>query len=166
MLSRSTAAPLCAAVSSTAAGLTTFGDAILFHICSTLIRASGLSTPATSEDDELRFSVLCTTIMSAVALPTVLLFARRELPRCAPYGLTMAVTGLSMVPVGSALLFHGDLGPVQVATGVFFAIFAANHLTQSCRADARARLRCGETAPLEGAEDPLPPLPAPTPLVF
>jgi hypothetical protein len=130
-------------VASIVAGLTTYGDAILFHICATLSRTTGLAAPAADEDEELRFAVLCTTIMSVSTLFIALFFSRNEFRRCVPYGLTMAVTGLSMVPVGSSLLFNGDLGPVKVGTGVFFALFATHYLTLSFREEAAARLRCG-----------------------
>ena len=68
MASRAVIAPVCAGLSSVVAGLTTYGDAIMFHICATLARISGAAAPARDEDEELRFAVLCTTIMSVSTL--------------------------------------------------------------------------------------------------
>ena len=152
-------APLCAGLASACSGLTTYGDAILFHICATLSRISGLAAPAVDEDEELRFAVLCTTIMSVVTIFVAWYYSRGELRRCVPYGLTMAATGLAMVPVGSSLLFNGDLGPVKVGTGVFFACFATYYLTLSFRDEAvAARLRGGGAVapPGSAVADPLP----------
>ena len=155
MASRAVVAPVCAALSSVIAGLTTYGDAILFHICSTLSRLTGLAAPSSSEDEELRFAVLCTTVMTVVTYFVACYLARGEVRRCLPYGLTMAVTGLSMVPVGSSLLFGGDLGPVKVGTGFFFASFATYYLTLSFREEAKGRLQGRSDGP-PGGPDPLP----------
>ena len=136
-------APVCAAVSSTSAGLCGFGDALLYHVCMLFSHAvQGIAIP----DSTFRFSVLCTSIMSSVALPLTLYLARAQLRQCAPYGLSQASTGLLMVPVGTSLLFLGDLTAVKLAAGIFFTAFSSLLLYKSIGDELKERREAAAAA--------------------
>ena len=123
-------APVCAVTSSLARGLTNYGDGILFHICAACLRvASGV--PAADEAAELQFAVLCTGIMSLTSIPLAIYLARAQLQRMAPYGVTMAVSGLAMVPAGTAALFSGDTRVLEFFVALFFIAFACVGLTNA-----------------------------------
>jgi hypothetical protein len=143
-------APVCAAVSSTSAGLCGFGDALLYHVCILFSHAvQGIDIP----DSTFRFSVLCTSIMSSVALPLTLYLARAELRQCAPYGLSQASTGLLMVPVGTSLLFLGDLTAVKLAAGIFFTAFSSLLLYKSIGDELRERREAAAAAAAAVADE-------------
>lgn len=125
----------CAGVSSVMGGLTSFGDAILVHICLSGLGAAGLLSDRTSD---LRFAVLVTGLMSLVALPCALFFARASLRASLPYGLVMATTGCVFVLVGARVLFMGDLTVVKAAAGCVFLLFSAWRLLAGAVDDARA----------------------------
>jgi uncharacterized membrane protein YfcA len=138
-------APVCAGLSAVSAGLCGFGDALLFHSCMLMWHAAE-ARPL--DDATLRFSVQCTAVMTCVFLPLTIYLARAHLRQCAPYGLAQAVTGLCMVPVGSAFLFLPDLSAVKVCAGVLFAAVASYLLVKSVRDEAR---EAREIAAQEGA---------------
>jgi len=87
----------------------------------------------------MRFSVACTLIISIISTSMSLYFGFAQLRQCTPYGFTQGLTGLAMVPVGTWLLFMGDMSAVRVCTGIFFASFSCYLLIKSFLEEGRER---------------------------
>ena len=139
-------------MSSVARGLTNYGDAILFHVCAASIRTL-TSASTENEADELQFSVLCTGIMSLTSMPLAVWLARNHLRPMAPYGVTMGLGGLALVPVGTIALFLGNTRALEVAVGLFFVVFACIRLTVLVAEEAEAA--AGNAAPAAGGSSPV-----------
>jgi len=120
----------------------------MWHVLWALCGAFGLIE--TSNRESLTKAVLYLTVMPIANLPIGLYVARRSLKACFPYGATMAMTGLCMVPVGSWLLFHADLGALKYGVGSFFTLFSVGKLTSSVAAWGAQRKARAELVP--GAE--------------
>lgn len=121
--------PTLGFICSVVAGLTSFGDAIMWHVLWALCGAIGLIS--TSSRESLTKAVLYLTVMPLANLPIGLYVSRKQLWPCAPYGFTMAVTGLCFVSVGAWLLFHADLTALKIGVGSFFISFSVLKLTGS-----------------------------------
>lgn len=149
--------PALGFICSVVAGLTSFGDAIMWHVLWALCGAIGLIS--TSSRESLTKAVLYLTVMPLANLPIGLYVSRKQLWPCAPYGFTMAVTGLCFVSVGAWLLFHADLTALKIGVGIFFISFSVLKLTSSVagwglkRQEKRAGATASATASV-GAEAP------------
>jgi uncharacterized membrane protein YfcA len=135
--------PIVAGLASLVSGLTSFGDAIMFHVMFAIARAAGLVTE--SGRASLTRAVVYVTVMSVGNMPLQVFFARKDLLRCHPYGLTMVCAGVTMVPVGASLLFAADLGVLTLLVGIFFCLFAASRLSVTVVEAALARTRRGDS---------------------
>ena len=102
---------VCASLSSIARGITQFGDAIIFHICSASLQIVIKSSP---EVENIQFSVLCIAIMSITSLPLSIYLARSHILSTLPYGFALAVTGLSVLPLGTYVLFLGNIKILEI----------------------------------------------------
>lgn len=84
--------PTIALLSSFLAGLTSFGDAIAFHILWSLAQLVGLIDAP--QRTSLAKAVLYLTVMPIANMPLALFAARKSLLQCAPFGAAMASTGM------------------------------------------------------------------------
>jgi len=119
---------LCACSSSIARGLTQYGDAIIFHVCSSSLR---VVTGSPESDGNLQFSVLCTAIMSITSLPLSLYLARKHILSNLPFGLALSSTGIAFLPLGTLALFLGNTSALEAAVGVFFMLFSMIRITNA-----------------------------------
>ena len=119
---------LCACSSSIARGLTQYGDAIIFHVCSSSLR---VVTGSPESDGNLQFSVLCTAIMSITSLPLSIYLARKHIYQNLPFGLTLSLTGIAFLPLGTLALFLGNTSALEAAVGVFFMLFSMIRITNA-----------------------------------
>lgn len=126
----------CASASSIARGLTQYGDAIIFHVCSGTLR---VLTNAPEASSNLQFSVLCTAIMSITSLPLSIYLARKQILPNLPYGLALSSTGIAFLPLGTLALFVGNTSVLEIAVGVFFMLFAMVRLTSAILVKALQR---------------------------
>ena len=117
---------VCASLSSIARGLTQYGDAIIFHVCSASFQIVIQSSP---EVANIQFSVLCTAIMSITSLPLSIYLARSHILSTLPYGFSLSVTGLLFLPLGTYALFLGNIQILEIFIGIFFMLFAMFRLT-------------------------------------
>lgn len=113
------------------AGLTSFGDAILFHVLWAVCGAAGVVPKG---HDSLTKAVLFLSLMPLANLPLQLWLTRHELVRALPYGLAMSTTSLGMVVVGARLLFYGDFDALKLSIGAVFLVFSSVRLTSSIAA--------------------------------
>ena len=130
--------PLIVFVCSIVTGLTSFGNAILFHILWALAGAAGL---APTYSDSLARVVVYVTCMSLATIPLGLWLARAHLARCAPYGGALALTGLPASALGTWLLLNADLFFLSTGIGLFFLAFSVARLTAAVSARAHERRR-------------------------
>lgn len=131
--------PLIVFICSIVSGLTSFGNAILFHILWALAGVVGL---APSYTDSLARVVVYVTAMSLASIPLGLWLARAHLARYAPYGGALALTGLPASAAGTWLLLHADLFFLSTGIGLFFLAFSVARLTAAVNARAHERHRC------------------------
>ena len=117
--------PTIALLSCVAMGLTSFGDAILFHCLWAAAGAMGLY-PASPHT--LSFAVFYIIIMPLSCLPAMLYASRADLKRCFGWGTLCASSTVTMLPVGAALLLGGDVSVLRVAAGIFFLVFSVSQL--------------------------------------
>lgn len=137
---------LCSFSSCIVSGLTSFGDAIFFHIVWAIATASG-GVP--DGRDSLAKAVIFASIQSISNIPLLFWFARKELFRAFPYGAVMAISGCAMVPVGSSLLYFGDIVVVKWLAGGFFLAFSIWRLVSDGLAFVKSR-----TLPAAGEQSP------------
>jgi uncharacterized membrane protein YfcA len=117
---------VCAGFSSIARGLTQYGDAIIFHVCSASFQ---IVIQSSSEVANIQFSVLCTAIMSITSLPLSIYLARSHIFSNLPYGFSLSVFGLCFLPLGTYTLFLGNIQILEIFIGIFFMLFAMFRLT-------------------------------------
>jgi hypothetical protein len=113
---------LCAIV----AGLTSFGDAILYHILWSICVVGGL---VPGDRAALIKAVIFVTIMPLSSMPLSLYVSRAKWRQCFIFAAVMASTGMSGVPIGASLLFAGDLTWLKIGVGSFFLLFSAVKIT-------------------------------------
>lgn len=142
--------PTLGFICSVVAGLTSFGDAIMWHVLWALCGAIGIIS--TNSRESLTKAVLYLTVMPLANLPIGLYVSRKQLWPCAPYGFTMAVTGLCFVSVGAWLLFHADLTALKIGVGIFFISFSVLKLTGSVASWGLKRQE-KQAAAITGADD-------------
>ena len=132
-----TLALVCAVVS----GLSSFGDAILFHILWALCVAVGLA-PGEGGPVLMRVVLYVGTMMLA-ALPQSIWLARTRLWPCAPFAAALAVTGAPASALGAWLLLHVEAGSLKIAFGGIFLVVSTVQLTGAAIAAVRRRARIG-----------------------
>lgn len=121
--------PLIALVCTICGGLTSFGDAILYHVVWAALSTSGVLNFAPRES--LTRSILYLSILPIASLPLGLYVARRELWPCFLYGAVMAASGMCAVPLGIYLQLNADVQLLKGAVGIVFLVFALFRLTAS-----------------------------------
>ena len=122
---------LCASLS---AGLTGFGDAVLYVVLWSAGEALAL-VPA----DALREAAALVAVVSLTQAPLLLVAARRELPRMLPYAVAMNLSAVPFSALGAWVLYHAAVDTLKRFVGVFFLLFSATRLTGTALAIARAR---------------------------
>lgn len=115
-------------LASVISGLTSFGDAIVFHVMWAVAAALG---EVASDRASLAHAVLLTVIMGVANIPPQLFFAWGKLRVTIPYGFVASITGTLTVPLGAQTLYFGELTGVKTFIGIFFALFAGGQLTAS-----------------------------------
>jgi hypothetical protein len=129
--------PVLAVICSTVAGLTSFGDAILFHVLWAIVGVIGW-LPAGRRETLERAVLYLSFIPIANLLPSIYV-SRKLLAQCWIYGLVMATSGVGMVNVGAYMLFFGDLTALKLAVGTFFILFSGVKLTLTVGKASRDR---------------------------
>ena len=129
-------APLLCIICSTCSGVTSFGDAILFQVLWAILGVAG-AVPVTR--DSFVLATVLTALQGASNLPVMLWQSRARLWACFPYGAVMGLTGIATVPLGTRLLFTGDLSKLKISVGALFLVFSAARLTAAALAVGRAR---------------------------
>jgi uncharacterized membrane protein YfcA len=124
-------------VSCTVAGITAFGDAIMFHLLRATLSAAGYGG---AERADLQRAVLYVLCFSLAKQPLQVYVSRGALARCAPYSLAQFVTGSVFNAVGVSLLFFGNLRAVKICVGIFFLGFSLSRLAPDCVKVARRRV--------------------------
>lgn len=133
---------LLALFSSTAAGLTGFGDAVLYHVLYAVLEAL-LLVPA----DGLRAAVALIAVVALTQLPLLLRFAGgASLRRMLPYALALNLTAIPFSALGAWLLFRADLATLKTFVGLFFLAFASARLTGAALEAVRERRRTAAAA--------------------
>lgn len=132
-------------VSTLVAGLTAFGDGIVFHILWALASSAG----AVGRDRaSLERAVTIITIFSVTKQPLQAYFAGpNALWRARVHGLALAVTGVCGVPLGAAALRYSDVRALKVGAGALFLLYAAWKLAADAVAGAR---RAAQLASADG----------------
>ena len=130
--------PVVAFIASVTTGLTSFGDAVVFHVVWSLFGAVGLLPPETAET--LQKAVLYLSILALTNLIPMMYFIRNDIRLFAPWGAMEAVGGIPMTAVGALLLYSSDIGPLKLAVGVFFLFFSIGQMIASARSAGLARL--------------------------
>lgn len=115
-------------IASVMAGLTSFGDAIMFHIMWAIAGAAG---EVAKDRTSLSHAVLLCVIMTLASIPLQVYFAWGKLRLTLPYGIVASLTGSITVPIGASLLFYADLQGIKIFVGVLFFAFACARLTAS-----------------------------------
>ena len=123
--------PLAALLSNVISGLTGFGDGILMQLFFALAGVVGI-IPANT-DKTMRKVVLYISVMPISNLPLLLYIARADLPRCAPWGVLSATSGLAALPLGNWLLLNTSTAPLATTAGVVFVLLAAVLLAAAAR---------------------------------
>ena len=132
--------PTVALVSSVSMGLTSFGDAIVFH---SLWAAAGALGLYDASHDTLASAVLYIVIMPLACLPAMLWATRADLRRCAGWGTLCASSSVTTIPLGAALLLHTDVGLLKVCAGCFFLLFSVSQILASAARGGGRRPRGG-----------------------
>lgn len=115
-------------IASVMAGLTSFGDAIMFHIMWAIAGAAG---DVAKDRTSLSHAVLLCVIMGLASIPLQVYFAWGKLRLTLPYGIVASLTGSITVPIGASLLFYADLQGIKIFVGLLFFLFACGRLTAS-----------------------------------
>ena len=136
--------PLAALLSNVISGLTGFGDGILMQLFFALAGVVGI-IPANT-DETMRKVVLYISVMPISNLPLLLYIARADLPRCAPWGVLSATSGLAALPLGNWLLLNTSTAPLATTAGVVFVLLAAVLLAAAAR-DAGREVWAGKHPP-------------------
>lgn len=148
---------LCSFSSCIVSGLTSFGDAIFFHIVWAIATAAG-GIP--DGRDALAKAVTFVTIQSVSNVPLLFWLARKELFRAYPYGAVMGIAGCAMVPVGSSLLYFGNIVVVKWLAGSFFLAFSIWRLLSEALSFVRSRTQSkpenqqNQKSAIEPADEP------------
>ena len=122
---------LCASLS---AGLTGFGDAVLY-----IVLWSAADALALVPGGALRLAAALIAVVALTQAPLLLFAARRELARMLPYAVAMNLSAIPLSALGSWVLYHADVVALKRFVGAFFLLFATARLSAAAFALARER---------------------------
>jgi len=122
---------LCASLS---AGLTGFGDAVVY-----VVLWGACDALALVPQGALREAAAFIAIVALTQAPLLLVSARRELARMLPYSVAMNASAVPFSALGAWVLYHAEVVALKRFVGSFFLIFAAARLSGTVLAIARER---------------------------
>lgn len=129
------------------AGLTAFGEGIIFLVIWTSMDTVGVLGGDSSAN--LTLGVLMTMILSVTPMPYLLWVARKEIAAALGWAILLGACATAFVPLGFRLLTQGNTTVVKYSIGVVFGVFGTLKLWLSIRSAALNRVDSAERGVVE-----------------